>query len=142
VELSTEWRPLGYWRLQLNASRMWLDGGMAQQNYATYGGSPKYQGSLRSSFDINESQRFDLWWRRIGGLAGNNGSGWPVTAAPVAARTELDLRYAVQMDKSWEVALTAQDLLSRQQLQFYPSYMPNLPLVPQRTVYLQAVWRD
>ncbi len=142
VELSTEWRPLSYWRLQLNASRMWLDGGPVQQSTIVYGSSPSYQGSLRSSLDISERQRFDLWWRRVGGLPGRGNGAWPVAAAPIAARTELDLHYAVQATKSWEVSLTAQDLLSTQQLQFYPDYMPNLPVIPQRTVYLQAVWRE
>jgi iron complex outermembrane recepter protein len=142
IELTTEWRPLSYWRLQLNASRMWLDGGSIQTSSLVYGSSPKYQGSLRSSVDIGESQKFDFWWRRIGGLEGHGNAAWPVATAPIAARTELDLRYAVQMDRSLEVSLTAQDLMSNQQLQFYADYMPNLPVIPQRAVYLQAVWRS
>jgi len=142
LEIATEWRPADYWRLQLNASRMWLDGMPLQTSNLVYGSSPKYQGSLRSSLDVNESQRFDLWWRRIGGLEGQGLNGWPVTNTPIAARTELDLRYAVQVSKPLEVALAAQNLLSKQQLQFYPDYMPSLPVIPRHTVYVQAVWKD
>ncbi len=142
IELATEWRPLRYWRLQLNASRMWLDGGSVQNYPIIYGTSPNYQGSLRSSFDVSSSQRFDLWLRRIGGLAGSGNAAWPVAAVPIAARTELDLRYAVQVSRPFEVSLTAQNLLAKQQLQFYPDYIPSLPVIPQRTVYLRAVWHD
>lgn len=142
LEISTEWRPLDYWRLQLNASRMWVDGMDLSASNLVYGSSPKYQGALRSSFDVNESQHFDLWWRRIGGLDGRGMNGWPVSNTPIAARTELDLRYAVRVSKPLEVALAAQNQLSRQQLQFYPDYMPSLPVTPQHTVYLQAVWKD
>ncbi len=142
VELALEWRPLPYWRLQMNASRMWLGGGSLETSAIIYGTSPRYQGSLRSSVDIGSTQRFDLWWRRTGGLAGRGNLAWPAAALPIQARTELDLRYAVQAAKSLELAIVGQNLLSSQQLQFYADYMPNLPVIPQRTVYLQAVWRD
>jgi iron complex outermembrane receptor protein len=142
IELATEWRPLSVWRLQLNASRLWLDGGSVQNYPIIYGTSPHYQGSLRSSLDVSSSQRFDFWLRRIGGLSGYGNSVYPVAAAPIAARTELDLRYAVQVSKPLEISLTAQNLLAKQQLQFYPDYIPSLPVIPQRTVYLRAVWRN
>jgi iron complex outermembrane receptor protein len=142
IELATEWRPLTYWRLQLNASRLWLDGGSVQSYPVIYGTSPNYQGSLRSSFDVSSSQRFDLWLRRIGRLEGGGNAEWPVAAAPIAARTELDLRYAVQVSKPLEISLTAQNLLAKQQLQFYPDFIPSLPVIPLNTVYLRAVWSD
>jgi hypothetical protein len=61
---------------------------------------------------------------------------------PVAARTELDLRYAEQVTPSLELSLTLQNLLSKQEIQFQPDYIPTLPVVPQRTIYLKALWRD
>jgi len=139
IELSTEWSPLPDWRLQVNASRMLLDGGPS--NSAVYGNSPAYQGSIRSSYNITEDRHFDLWWRRIGGLT-NTGfiSGLPGTV-PINARNELDLRYAEQVNEALELSLTLQNLLSKNQLQFYPDYMPSLPVVPQRTIYLKALWR-
>lgn len=139
IELSTEWNPLPDWRLQVNASRMWLDGG-PNNNGVVYGNSPNYQGSIRSSYDITEERHFDLWWRRIGGLS-NTGyiSGLPGTM-PINARTELDLRYSEQVNEALELSLTLQNLLSGNQLQIYPDYMPSLPVVPQRTIYLKALW--
>lgn len=138
IELSTEWNPLPDWRLQLNASRMLVDGGPS--NSVVYGDSPAYQGSIRSSYNLSEDRHFDLWWRRIGGLT-NTGfiSGMPGTT-PINARTELDLRYAEQVNEALELSLTLQNLLSKNQLQFYPDYMPSLPVVPQRTIYLKALW--
>lgn len=141
VEFASDWHVSADWRLQLSLTRLWLGGGAVQTNGALYGSSPNYQGSLRSSYDVSDSQRFDLWWRRIGGLAGHGSSG-PATNMPIAARTELDLRYAIQASQALEVSLAGLNLLAKQQLQFYPDSMPMLPVVPQRTIYLQAVWRD
>lgn len=139
IELSTEWTPVSDWRLQINASRMWLDGG-ANNLGVVYGNSPYYQGSIRSSYNITQDSHFDLWLRRVGGLS-NTGffSGAPGTT-PISARNELDLRFAEQVNESLELSLTLQNLLSKQQLQFYPDYMPSLPIVPQRTIYLKALW--
>jgi iron complex outermembrane receptor protein len=140
VELSTEWTPLADWRLQINASRMWLDGGTIQNDAVIYGNSPQYQGSIRSSYNFTPDRQFDLWLRRIGGLA-NPGyfSGLP-GPMPIHARTELDLRFAEQVNESLELSLTLQNLLSKQQLQFYPDYSPSMPVMPRRTVYLKALW--
>jgi len=139
IELSTEWTPLSDWRLQINASRMWLDGG-PDNSGIVYGNSPSYQGSIRSSYNFTPDRHFDIWLRKIGGLS-NTGffSGSP-GPTPIQARNELDLRFAEQVNESLELSLTLQNLLSKQQLQFYPDYSPSLPVVPQRTIYLKALW--
>jgi iron complex outermembrane receptor protein len=139
IELSTEWTPLSDWRLQINASRMLLDGG-PDNSGVIYGSSPGYQGSIRSSYNLTQDRHFDLWLRRIGGLS-NTGffSGAP-GPTPIAPRNELDLRFSEQVNESLELSLTLQNLLSKQQLQFYPDYSPSLPVVPQRTIYLKALW--
>lgn len=145
VELATEWNPMSDWRLQLNASRMWLDAGADtayDSNALLYGSSPRYQGSLRSSYNLTADRHFDLWLRRIGGLSRTSAYNGSVGMKPVAARTELDLRYAEQVTPSLELSLTLQNLLSKQEIQFQPDYIPSLPVVPQRTIYLKALWRD
>lgn len=145
VELATEWNPMSDWRLQLNASRMWLDAGAGtsyESNALLYGSSPRYQGSLRSSYNLTADRHFDLWLRRIGGLSRTSAYNGSVGMKPVAARTELDLRYAEQVTPSLELSLTLQNLLSKQEIQFQPDYIPTLPVVPQRTIYLKALWRD
>ncbi len=139
IELSTEWNPMPDWRLQINASRLWLDGG-SDNTSVVYGNSPKYQGAIRSSYNFTPDRHFDLWLRRIGGLTTISTIYGSLGATPVPARTELDLRFAEQVNESLELSLTLQNLLSRQQLQFYPDYMPSLPIVPQRTIYLKALW--
>ncbi|MBI5890007.1 MAG: TonB-dependent receptor [Nitrosomonadales bacterium] len=143
VELTSEWNPLPVWRLQVNASRMWMDAG-AGTPYAPdalqYGSSPKYQGALRSSYNLSPDRQFDLWLRRIGGLSHADQNRGASLAAPIAARTELDLRFAEQVNESLELSLTFQNLLSRNEIQFHPDYSPTLPVVPQRTVYLKALW--
>ncbi len=140
LELATEWNPLPNWRLQVNASRLRVDGG--QDNGLVYGDSPQYQGSLRSSYNLTQDSHFDLWLRRIGSLSTTSTLYGTLGATPIAARTELDLRFAQQVNESLELSLTLQNLLSRQQLQFYPDYMPSLPVVPQRAIYLKALWHD
>jgi iron complex outermembrane receptor protein len=139
IELSTEWIPVSDWRLQINASRMWLDGG-PDNSGVVYGNSPNYQGSVRSSYNFTQDIHFDLWLRRIGGLSNTGFVSGAVGTVPIDARNELDLRLAEQMNAALELSLTLQNLLSRQQLQIYPDYMPSLPIVPQRTVYLKALW--
>jgi iron complex outermembrane receptor protein len=127
--------------LQLNASRLWLDGG-PDSTSIVYGDSPRYQGSLRSSYNLTQDRHFDLWLRRVDGLSTTSTLYGSLGATPVSARTELDLRLAEQVNESLELSLTLQNLLSRQQLQFYPDYMPSLPVVPQRAIYLKALWHD
>jgi iron complex outermembrane receptor protein len=145
IELATEWNPLPSWRLQLNASRMWVDAGdntAYDGNTLLYGSSPKYQGGLRSSYNFTPDRQFDLWLRRIGGLAHSDPYRGTSLATPIAARTELDLRFAEQLGDSLELSLTLQNLLSKNEIQFHPDYSPTLPVVPQRTIYLKAVWHD
>ncbi|MBU0622909.1 MAG: TonB-dependent receptor [Gammaproteobacteria bacterium] len=145
VELATEWNPLAVWRLQLNVSRMWMDAGAdtaTDSHSLLYGSSPKYQGSLRSSYNFTADRQFDLWLRRIGGLTRTSAYTGTVGATPVAARTELDLRYAEQVTPSLELSLVLQNLLSKQEIQSHPDYIPSLPTVPQRTIYLKALWHD
>jgi iron complex outermembrane receptor protein len=139
LEISTEWNAASDWRLQANASRMWLDGGRDNTS-VVYGNSPRYQGSIRSSYNITPDRHFDIWLRRIGGLTTTSAIYGSLGAAPVPARNELDLRYAEQVNEALELSLTLQNLLSKNQLQFYPDYMPTLPVVPQRTIYLKALW--
>jgi iron complex outermembrane receptor protein len=142
LELATEWNASSSWRLQLNASRLWLDAGANtrfDENSLLYGSSPKYQSSLRSSYNITPTRHFDLWFRRIGGFA-YTGYFSGTSRTPVNWRNELDLRLAEQVSESLELSLTLQNLLSKNQLQFYPDYMPSLPVVPQRTIYLKALW--
>jgi len=145
LELSTEWSPLPVWRLQLNASHMRVDAGENTpytSNTLLYGSSPKYQGSLRSSYNLNADLQFDFWLRRIGGLEHVADYGGASAMTPIAARTELDLRFAEQVTSALELSLVLQNLLSKQEIQFHPDYMPSLPVVPQRTIYLKALWHD
>ncbi|MFH0935213.1 MAG: TonB-dependent receptor, partial [Pseudomonadota bacterium] len=127
LELSTEWNPRADWRLQFNASRMWLDGG-DDNTSVVYGNSPTYQAAIRSSYNITEDRHFDLWLRRIGDLSTTSTIYGSLGAKPVGARTELDLRFSEQVSRSLELSLTLQNLLSKRQLQFYPDYMPALPV--------------
>jgi hypothetical protein len=118
---------------------MWLDGG-PNNNGVVYGNSPNYQGSIRSSYNFTADRHFDLWLRRIGALSNTGFFSGNQGPTPISARTELDLRFAEQVSESLELSLTLQNLLSKQQLQFYPDYSPSLPVVPQRTIYLKALW--
>jgi outer membrane receptor protein involved in Fe transport len=139
LELSTEWTPMTDLRLQFNASRMWLDGG-PDNSGVVYGNSPNYQGSIRSSYNFNQDRHFDLWLRRVGGLSNTGFISGMAGPTPISARNELDLRLAEQMNEALELSLTLQNLLSKNQLQIYPDYSPSLPVVPQRTIYLKALW--
>ncbi len=133
--------PLSDWRLQINASRMWVDGAPDPNNPGVvYGNSPNYQGSMRSSYNFTPDRQFDFWLRRIGGLSNTGFFSGTAGTTPITASNELDLRFAEQVNEALELSLTLQNLLSRQQLQFYPDYMPSLPIVPQRTIYLKALW--
>lgn len=143
LELSTEWSPMTTWRLQFNASRLLIDAG-ANNSYSAnnliYGNSPHYQASLRSSYNITQNRQFDFWLRRIGDMAYGGYFSGAVGTTPINARNELDLRFAEQVTEELELSLNLQNLLSKNQLQSYPDLIPSLPVVPQRTIYLKALW--
>ena len=137
VEISAEWHPYPWWRLQGNTSweRIAVNGpanGLSMDYQASLEGSaPRSKQSLRSSWDLSERQRVDLWLRRVGGLA----------YLAIPAYSELDLRYAWKLRPDLEVSVVGQNLLDSRHVEFIADYIPSQVTELRRSVYLKADWR-
>ena len=137
LELSLEWRPLPWWRLQGNASweRIVVSGpasGLSLDYQASLeGSSPRDKESLRSSWDLSERQRLDLWLRRTGALA----------YLAIPAYHELDLRYAWRLRPDLELSLVGQNLLESRHVEFIADYIPSQVTAVCRSGYIKVEWR-
>ncbi|MEO8410730.1 MAG: TonB-dependent receptor, partial [Propionivibrio sp.] len=95
AELSVEWTPFSWWRIQssysyLNMSIWSVTGDPVSvaTAKATERGDPQHQFSLRSSMTLSDRHRVDLWLRHVSRLSENDQS------FAIPAYTTLDLRYA------------------------------------------------
>ncbi len=137
LELSAEWRPYPWWRLQGNAAweRISVSGpanGLSLDYQASLEGrSPRSTQSLRSSWDLPERQRLDLWLRRVGALA------YP----GIPAYSQLDLRYAWKPRPDLEVSVVGQNLLDARYVEFAADYIPSQVTAVCRSVYFKLDWR-
>ena len=75
---------------------------------AAAGNDPKHQFSLRSSLDIAGNQHFDVMARYVGELPNPK----------VPAYTAVDARYAWQLNRSFELSVTAQNLFDHAHPEF------------------------
>jgi iron complex outermembrane receptor protein len=134
AELSVEWTPFFWWRLQTAYSyeqlTMFLDG--TSQDYINKGNAesdtPKHQLSLRSGFDIGKQVTLDLWLRGTGRLASIDGNAIP-------GYVTMDARLAWKPVKNLELSLAGQNLFQHQHDEFIPEYINTLPSSVIRSVY-------
>lgn len=137
LELSAEWRPYAWWRLQGNAAwgRIVVSGpanALSLDYQASLeGSSPRNTQSLRSSWDLPERQRLDLWLRRVGALA----------YLGIPAYSELDLRYAWKPRPDMEVSVVGQNLLGARHVEFVTDLVPSQVTAMARNVYFRMDWR-
>ena len=61
AELTVDWRPLNWWRLQFAGSLIDIDADPDERN----GETPEYQFSIRSMIDLPHNLEFDTWLRTV-----------------------------------------------------------------------------
>jgi iron complex outermembrane receptor protein len=140
IELSADWTPLEWWRLQAAYSyqrlSMHLDGtsfdtinrGNAQ------GDVPQNQFSVRSGFDLGRQVTLDLWLRGTDRIASIDG-------VAIRGYTTMDARLAWKPVKGLELALVGQNLFESHHAEFIPEYINTQPTELVRSVYGKLTWQ-
>jgi iron complex outermembrane receptor protein len=140
VELSADWTPLDWWRLQASYSyqnmTMYLDGSSTDfiNKGNAEGDVPQHQFSIRSGFDIGRQVTLDLWLRGSDRLASIDGQ-------PIRGYVTMDTRLAWKPAKGLELALVGQNLFESHHAEFIPEYINTLPSEVVRSVYGKLTWQ-
>jgi iron complex outermembrane receptor protein len=140
VELSAEWTPLEWWRLQATYSyqklTMYLDGNSTDSinKGNAEGDVPRHQFSVRSGFDVGQQVMLDLWLRGVDRLASIDGQAIP-------GYVTMDARIAWKPIKGLELALIGQNLFESHHAEFIPEYINTLPAEVSRSVYGKVTWQ-
>jgi iron complex outermembrane recepter protein len=127
VELSTQWKPVDYWRLM--ASYTWLHMNLTPDD-ASAGDSPEDQFQIRSYLDLFRDLEFSTALYYVDNL--------PDQMAPSYFRLDLGLIWRI--NKSWEIGVFGQNLLNTGTVEFESYRTPLLTEIP-RGVYGKITWR-
>ena len=145
LELSVDWQPADWWRLQGNYSRIDIEGRaitgdpLNAVDAANLGGTtPSHQVSLRSAMTFSGRRQWDVWLRHTGSLASINAFGVPV---PIDDFHELDMRFAWRPTPALELSIVGQNLLKARHAEFRPDFVPAQSLQVERSVYLKAKYQ-
>jgi iron complex outermembrane receptor protein len=140
VELSADWTPCDWWRLQASYSyqnlTMYLDGiSVDRTNKGNAEGDvPQHQFSVRSGFDMGRQVSLDLWLRgsdRLDSIDGQSIRGY----------VTMDTRLAWKPAKGLELALVGRNLIESHHAEFVPEYINTLPSEVVRSFYGKLTWQ-
>lgn len=141
AEVSVDWRPLDWWRLQPNYTYMRvsskIDTGITDviSESLREGSNPEHQFSVRSAMDFGPDWDFDVWVYHVGRLS-DLGS---ITKLDVPAYTSLSLRLAWAPAPGVELSVSGHNLLERSNLEFVgESYLGQVEI--DRSVIGQLRW--
>jgi iron complex outermembrane receptor protein len=140
VELSADWTPLEWWRLQAAYSHqkltMYLDGTSSDtiNKGNAEGDVPQNQFSLRSGLDLGRQVTLDLWLRGTDRLKSIDGEA-------IHGFVTMDARLAWKPGKNLELALIGQNLLDKHHPEFIPEYINTIPSETVRSVYGKLTWQ-
>jgi len=137
VELSLDYRPLPWWRIQPTYSYLHVtshapSSDPIDQNNVTYAevSAPKNQFSLRSSMTFPEQRQLDVWLRHASALGDR-----------VEGYSSLDVRYAWHPVRNLELSVVGQNLFDHHHVEFAPDLLPSETLQINRSVYFKAKWQ-
>lgn len=146
VEFSGNWQPFDWWRMQ--AVYSYLRSKMRLNHYAggdplglreinradVADGSPRHQGSLRSSFDLGKQVELDFWLRMVDRVRYVDGNQMP-------GYVTMDTRIAWKPTKQWELALVGQNLFQKHHQEYQPEFINTSPSKVPRSVYGKVTWK-
>lgn len=133
IEVAPEWRPTSFWRLRGSYSylHMNLRKGPNSLDIGTApsieGSSPQHQVGVQSSFDVAKSVNFDLGFRYVSALPGQN----------VKAYSTADARLGWMFRPGFELSVTGQNLLQPS----HPEFGTD-PGIPDGTITLVGIKRS
>lgn len=135
VEVSVEWRPLEWWRLQTSYTYLSIRMGRTDSLDSTRnnlpGENPQHQVSARSMMQLPGNLEFDAWGRYVDSLP----------AIGIPSYFNLDLRLAWKPTKQWELALIGQNLVDTHRPEFVANVIPQNQSEVPRGAYIKATWR-
>lgn len=135
VEVSVDWRPLDWWRLQTSYTYLSIRMGNTDSLDPIRGNLPEenaqHQVSARSMMQLPGNLEFDVWGRYVDKLP----------ALRIPSYATLDLRLAWKPTKQWELALVGQNLLDTHRPEFIATILPQAQSEVQRGAYVKATWR-
>lgn len=142
LELSVDWHPLDWWRLQSNYSYMDMHTtprrdsvNLDVNNNLAEKSHPAHQLSLRSMMDFGNNITLDVWAYYVDDLERTSFS----IPVPVPAHTSLNVRLAWRPANDLELSLVAQNLLDDHHLEFVGENVFS-PTEIERSVYAQIRW--
>jgi len=140
VELSAEWTPCEWWRLQSSYSyqnlTMFLDG-TSEDNINKRNAEadvPLHQFSVRSGFDLGRQVSLDLWLRGTDRLDSIDGQS-------IRGYITMDARLAWKPAKGLELALVGRNLFENHHAEFIPEYINTQPSEIERSFYGKLTWQ-
>jgi len=141
IELSVDWQPREWWRLQLGYSYYDIStslkadssflGSVAPNGLST----PEHQASLRSLMDLSNDLSLDLWIYYSGYI--NRPAYLQETSVP--GYTSVNIRFAWHPNEDLELSLVGRDLFDKRHLEFVgESYL--MPTEIDRSFHAQVLW--
>jgi iron complex outermembrane receptor protein len=108
-----DYTPVPWWQLKTSYSylqmALHINNSSGAESFETDEGfSPQHQVSVLSKWDIGEKVEFDAWWRYVDSLP----------ALDIPSYHTLDLRLALQLNSSLELAIVGQNLLDDNRKEF------------------------
>ena len=141
LELSAELQLAPWWRLRPSFSTQRIDAsGSADQLHAGLvetleGNTPRRQGALHSSMNLDGQRHLDIVLRHVGRLKRTYAPG-----SAVDAYTVLDVRYAWRPSKELELAVGGRNLGQRRHLEFISDHRPTATVEVPASLYARAKW--
>jgi iron complex outermembrane receptor protein len=113
IEVAVDYTPVPWWQLKTSYSylqmALHINNSSGAESFETDEGfSPQHQVSVLSKWDIGEKVEFDAWWRYVDSLP----------ALDIPSYHTLDLRLALQLNSSLELAIVGQNLLDDNRKEF------------------------
>ncbi|MGC2061856.1 MAG: TonB-dependent receptor [Thermodesulfovibrionales bacterium] len=136
VELSVDWRPLSFWRIQTAYTFLEMhlhrnEGSADTTIEQIAGNNPRHQVSLRSSLDLRSDLELDGWLRYVSDLP----------AVGIKSYVTLDTRIAWRPVKRLEISIVGQNLLdNRHPEQATEVYLATQPTEIRRGFYGKVTW--
>ncbi|MCK5831232.1 MAG: TonB-dependent receptor [Methylococcales bacterium] len=148
VEISADWRPVDWMRLQLAYTYLGMDYEQKKNKIGAVSGigfptgdarSPENQISLRSSFDLSHNTELDIWFRYVDDIADIvvvNPSQLP----PVQSYVTVDVRLGWHPHKNIELAIVGKNLNNAERVE-YLNEIGSFPTQVERSFYGQLKWK-
>jgi len=135
IEVSSDWRPLEWWRLQATYSFLTLHmitgDSLDPDGRKLNGQSPSHHASLRSLMRLPGNVEFDLWGRYVDRLPTLNIQGY----------FNLDLRLGWKPLHNLDLSVVGQNLIDSHRPEFNASFLEQGSSEVQRGAYVKLTWQ-